>query len=115
MMGKTLVMVNAEDYWLDLFPEYEVHRVRFQTCKWMVRDGKLWVIDTAAGKSIRADSLFWRIGPVRPLLNHRIVLEMVRLAGVPCFNPAEVLLNGLERLTMLNELRAIGLPVVPFT
>jgi ribosomal protein S6--L-glutamate ligase len=114
-MAKTLVMVNAEEYWLDLFPEYEVYPVRYQTCRWMLRDGKLWVIDTAGGKSIRADSLFWRIGPVRPLPNHRAVLEMVHFAGVPCLNPASVLLRGLERLTMLNELRDIGLPVVPFT
>jgi ribosomal protein S6--L-glutamate ligase len=114
-MSNTLVVVNGEEYWAEHFSEYEVYRIRLQTSRWMLRDGLLWVYDAVLGKRIRVDSLFWRIGAVRPFPHHREALELVRYAQVPCVNSAETLLRGFDRLNMLNELREIGLPVVPFT
>ena len=37
------------------------------------------------------------------------------MAGIPCLNPAAVLLRGYDRLSMLNELREAGLPVQTFS
>ena len=112
-MIETLVLVNGEEFWADYFPEYKVHHVRLQTSKWLLHDGKLWVYDN--GLKIRVDSLLWRIGAVQPHPSHRDILEMVRFSGVPCLNPADLLLRDLHRLTMLNDLKEGGLPVVPFS
>jgi hypothetical protein len=37
------------------------------------------------------------------------------MAGVPCLNPAHVLLRGYERISMLNDLREAGLPIQSFS
>ena len=105
-MIETLVLVNGEEFWSDYFPEYQVHHVRLQTSKWLLNDGKLWVYDN--GLKIRVDSLLWRIGAVQPYPNHRDILELVRFSGVPCLNPAELLLRDLHRLTMLNDLKELN-------
>jgi ribosomal protein S6--L-glutamate ligase len=75
-MSNTLVVVNGEEYWAEHFSEYEVYRIRLQTSRWMLRDGLLWVYDAVLGKRIRVDSLFWRIGAVRPFPHHREALEL---------------------------------------
>lgn len=113
-MVDTLVLVNGERYWADFFPEYEVYSVRLQTSKWLLREGALWVFDASLGKGIRVDHAFWRIGAVRPHPNHRAVLELLRFANVPCVNTPHVMLRHFDRLSMLNELREIGLPLVSF-
>jgi ribosomal protein S6--L-glutamate ligase len=114
-MVKTLILVNGENFWADYFEEYSVYQVRLQTSRWLLRDGILTVYDTALGKAIRVDSVLWRLGAVRPFPGHRAALELVRYAGIPCINNPDTLLRSYDRLSMLNELRAIGLPVVPFT
>ena len=114
-MVNTLVIVNGENFWADYFPELDVQHIRLQTCKWLLRDGKLWVFDTAAQKAVRVDNILWRLGAVRPFPNHRAVLELVRYAQIPCLNSPQFLLRCFDRLSMLNELREIGLPIVPFT
>jgi ribosomal protein S6--L-glutamate ligase len=45
---------------------------------------------------------------------HRACLEMIRLTGTPCVNPAAALLRGYDRLGMLTGLKLAGLPVIPF-
>ncbi|MCU0514001.1 MAG: hypothetical protein MUE40_15700 [Anaerolineae bacterium] len=112
-MGHQLIIVNGEDFWADYFPGRAVYDVRLQTSKWLYEDGRLWVFD--AGRRLRVDSLLWRIGPTRPRPADRDVLELVRFAGVPCVNAPAVLLRDLHRLTMLADLRACDLPLVPFT
>jgi ribosomal protein S6--L-glutamate ligase len=112
-MIETLVIVNGEEFWADYFPEYKVYQVRLQTSKWLLHDGKLWVYDN--GLKIRVDSLLWRIGAVQPHPNHRDILELIRFSGVPCLNSAELLLRDLHRLTMLNDLKEGGLPLVAFS
>lgn len=114
-MGRRLVLVNCEEFWTEHFADYELFPVRLQASRWLLKDGKLWVFDSTTGKGVTADGVFWRLGPVRPFANHRAVLEMIRCAQIPCVNSAQVLLRGLDRLAMLNGLREIGLPVVPFT
>lgn len=112
-MLKNLILVNAEEFWDEYFPEYQLYHVRLQTSKWLLHEGQLWVFD--GGKRMRVDGILWLIGAVQPNPYHRDILELIRFAGVPCVNPATVLLRDLHRLTMLNDLREAGLPVVPFT
>jgi ribosomal protein S6--L-glutamate ligase len=112
-MAHNLVLVNGEHFWDAYFPDYALYRVRLQTSKWLLENGVLWVFDE--GKRIRVDSLLWRIGATRPFPYHADILELVRYANVPCVNAADVLLRGLHRLTMLNDLRECDLPIIPFT
>lgn len=115
VMAHTLVLMNAEVYWADYFPEYAVYPVRLQTSRFLLQDEKLWVFDSALGKRVRVDHLFWRIGAVRPMPTYREALELVRLARVPCVNAPQVMLRIANRLAMLAELRELDLPVIPFT
>jgi ribosomal protein S6--L-glutamate ligase len=108
-----LIIVNGERYWQSYFPGYNVQYRRLQTSKWLYHDEKLWVFDQSG--AVRVDSVFWRLGAVKPHPNHRAVLELIRLAGVPCVNPPDVLLRGYDRLAMLNELRSAQLPLLNFS
>ncbi len=69
----------------------------------------LWVFDASGG--FRVDAVLWRVGAIKPQPEQHHVLELIRMAGVPCFNPAAVHLRGCDRLSILNELREAGLPV----
>jgi ribosomal protein S6--L-glutamate ligase len=111
-MKPTIVVVNGERDWHSRFPDAEVVYGRLQDCAWVLRDGELWYVDRDT--AVRVGGVFWRVGAIRPSERHRTALEIIRLGGVPCVNPAEVLLRGFDRLSMLAELRAAGLPVVPF-
>jgi ribosomal protein S6--L-glutamate ligase len=110
---KALVVVNGERDWQPFLPGIEVHHRRLQTSRWLYHDGVLWVFDESGG--LRVDGVLWRVGAIRPEPAYRAVLEMIRLAGVPCVNPAATLLRGYDRLSMLAELRATGLPLLPVT
>jgi ribosomal protein S6--L-glutamate ligase len=110
---KTLIVVNGEQYWQEHFPGYQVQYRRLQTSRWLYHDDTLWVLDQSG--MTRVDGILWRVGAIRPHPNHRAVLELIRLAQVPCMNPAWTLLRGFDRLSMLNEMRAAGLPVIPFS
>lgn len=110
---QTLLVVNGEDYWADYYPDFDVHQCRLQNCRWHLRDDGLWVLDSA--RWVRVDAVLWRLGAVRPHASHSSALEIIRLSGVPCVNAASVLLRGYDRLAMLNELREIGLPTIPFS
>ena len=100
---KSIVVVNGERDWQAFFPGLEVHFRRVQASRWLYQDGALWVFDASGG--LRVEAVLWRLGAVNPHPSHRAVLELIRLAGVPCVNPAAVLLRGYDRLGMLNELR----------
>jgi ribosomal protein S6--L-glutamate ligase len=110
---KTLIVVNGEQYWQEHFPGYQVHYRRLQTSKWLYDEGKLWILDHSG--MIRVDGVLWRVGAIRPHPNHHAVLELIRLAQIPCMNPAWTLLRGFDRLSMLNEMRDAGLPTIPFS
>lgn len=111
---QNLVIVNGEAFWNDYFAdEFDVYHVRLQTSKWMFENDRLYVFD--AGKRIRIDNIFWRIGAIQPYPLHQQVLELIRFSGAPCVNDATVMLNDLNRWTMLNILKTLELPVIPFT
>jgi ribosomal protein S6--L-glutamate ligase len=69
----------------------------------------LWVFDASGG--LRVDAVLWQVGAIKPQTEQHHVLELIRMAGVPCLNPAAVHLRGYDRLSILNELREAGLPV----
>jgi ribosomal protein S6--L-glutamate ligase len=113
-MVQTLVIVNGEDFWHEHFEhDFDVHHVRLQSSKWMLKDDTLFVYD--GGKRIRVDSIFWRIGAIQPYQHHREVLELIRFSRVPCVNSPSVMLDDLNRWSMLNRLKDLDIPLVPFT
>ncbi|NMO18572.1 hypothetical protein HPC49_33185 [Pyxidicoccus fallax] len=111
-MRPTIAVINGEQYWQSYFPDCDVVPRRLQDSAWVLRDGELWCINREA--ALRVDGVFWRVGAIRPDPRHRTVLDVLRLSGVPCVNPAATLARCQDRLSMLAELRAAGLPVIPF-
>jgi len=110
---KNIIVVNGEVDWPEYFPGYIVHYRRIQQCSWLYHEGALWVFDTSGGQ--RVDAVLWRVGAIKPHPSQRSALELIRMAGAPCVNPARVLLRGYDRLSMLNDLREAGLPVQTFS
>lgn len=96
------------------FPECNVVARRLDGAKWLLRDdGSLFFLDPRG--ALRVDAVLWRVGAIRARKEHRHALELIRLAGVPCINSAGTLLRGFERLSMLAELRGVGVPLVSFS
>ncbi|BCM90415.1 hypothetical protein IAD21_02267 [Abditibacteriota bacterium] len=111
---KTLLVVGGVVDFAPDFPELRVEARRLQNARWVLRDdNSLWFLDTTG--AIRVDGVLWRVGAIRPLLEHRHALELIRLSGIPCINSASTLLRGFERLSMLAELREVGVPLIPFS
>jgi ribosomal protein S6--L-glutamate ligase len=108
---KTLIVVNGERDWQPYFPGVEVKYRRLEESEWLLHEGRLWVFDRSG--SSRVDAVLWRVGAIRPRPAHHAVLELIRMARVPCVNPAAVLLRGYDRLSMHNELLEAGLPLIP--
>lgn len=108
-----LVIGGAFDFAPD-FPEHSVVHRSLDGAKWLLRDdNSLFLLDRQG--ALRVDAVLWRVGVIRPRTTHRHALELIHLAGVPCVNPAGTLLRGFERLSMLAELREVGVPVLPFS
>jgi ribosomal protein S6--L-glutamate ligase len=110
---KNILVINGERDWPDYFPGYAVHHRQIQQSSWLYHQGTLWVFDTSGGQ--RVDAVLWRIGAIKPHPGQRHALELIRMAGVPCLNPAHVLLRGYDRLSMLNDLKEAGLPIPSFS
>lgn len=110
---KTICVVNGERYWHDFLPEFNVRYCQLQTSQWFLESGSLFVCDVQGVTKI--DGVLWRVGALRPHHLHRAVLEMIRLAGVPCVNSADSLLRGFDRLSMSNEMKMLGIPQVEQT
>ncbi|RYX85597.1 hypothetical protein EON83_04460 [bacterium] len=110
---KTLLIIGGAVDFASDFPELRVVARRLQNARWILGDDQsLWFLDAAG--AVRVDAVLWRVGAIRPLAEHRHALELIRLAGLPCLNPAATLLRGFERLSMLAELREAGVPLIPF-
>lgn len=109
---RTIVVVNGAYDWSTHFPGHRVVQIHVARSRWLFQDDRLWIQD--AQGTHRPDVILWRLGAVRPDPMHRTCLELIRLAGVPCVNPASVLLAGYDRLGMLATLRSMGLPVISF-
>jgi len=110
---KNILVVNGEADWQEYFPGYQVYSRRIQHSSWLYHQKTLWVFDTSGG--VRVDAVLWRVGAIKPAPEQRHALELVRMAGIPCLNPAPLLLRGYDRLAMLNELKEAGLPVQSFS
>ena len=111
-MQTLLVVGGAFDFRAEL-PEFNVVACPLERARWVLReDNALFLLDQGAP---RVDAVLWRVGAIRPRLQHRHALELIRLAGVPCVNSAQTLLRGFDRLSMLAELREIGLPLIAFS
>ncbi len=111
---KTLLVIGGMFDFAPDSPEMRVEARRLQNARWILRDdSSLWFLDGAG--AIRADAVLWRVGAIRAVPEHRHALELIRLAGIPCVNSAQTLLRGFERLSMLAELRELGVPMIPFS
>ena len=111
---KNLLVVGGAFDFRGEWPELNVAARSLQNAKWILReDNALFFLDGEG--ALRVDGVLWRVGAIRPLASHRSALELIRLAGVPCVNSAQTLLRGFERLSLLAELREIGVPMLPFT
>lgn len=109
---KTILIINGEKYWNDYFAGFDVVQKKVQTSEFIVKDGKLYVIDSEG--VCEPDIVFWRLGAINPEAKHRNILELIEYSGVPCVNSVSTLLIGYDRLSMLNKLKKIGLPVIDF-
>ncbi|MDP9961885.1 ATP-grasp domain-containing protein [Chryseobacterium lathyri] len=109
---KTILIINGEKYWKDYFAGFDVVQKKIQTAEFIVKDSSLYVVD--AEGVCKPDVIFWRLGAVNPEPKHRNILELIRYSEIPCVNSAETLLKGYDRLSMLNTLKKLGLPIINF-
>ncbi len=111
---KNLLVVGGSFDFSNDFLEFDVAQRSLNGAKWLLSDGgALYFLDQNG--ALRVDAVLWRVGAIRPRPEHRHALELIRLAGVPCVNSAHTLLRGFDRLSMLAELREVGVPTVPFS
>ncbi|WP_336716937.1 hypothetical protein [Chryseobacterium mucoviscidosis] len=109
---KTILIINGEKYWKDYFAGFDVVQKKVQTSEFIVKNAELYAIDENG--VCKPDVIFWRLGAINPEAKHRNILELIEYSGVPCVNSASTLLIGYERLSMLNRLKKLGLPVIDF-
>ncbi len=104
-----VVIEGVLDWTTRLAPHRVVHR-RLDEVGWILKAGRLWCVDPR--EAVEVAAVLWRVGAVGPRARDREVLEVLRLAKVPCVNSAESLLRGYDRLGMLATLRDAGLPII---
>lgn len=109
---KTILVVNGENYWQEFLPNDFVVQKKIQTTEWILKNNKLYVIDQDG--VCMPDKILWRVGAIKPSPKHKTALDIIQLSGVPCVNSAKVLIQGFDRLSMLQALHSCKLPVVPF-
>lgn len=107
-----IIVVNGGLRWDAFLPGYDVHHVRIEESRWRLVNQTLIV--EVGGQRLIPTGILWRLGAVRPDPKQRVLLEMIRRAGVPCVNNTTTLLQCYDRLSMLNACADAGLPVVPF-
>lgn len=106
-----LAVVGGERGWHDHFPGWHVIYCRVQVARWVLKGRRLFLQGDSGLVEVHA--VLWRVGVVKPEPWHRAVLDLIRMAGVPCVNPAAALLRGFDKLSMQAEMAAAGLPVIP--
>jgi ribosomal protein S6--L-glutamate ligase len=107
-----LLLINGEQYWPDYFPDAHVTRKTIQDSSWILKQGKLYVLDREG--VCQPDGILWRVGAIKPTAIQTTALNLIELAGVPCVNSAATLKQGFDRLSMLAVLQQQGLPVIDF-
>jgi ribosomal protein S6--L-glutamate ligase len=108
--AKNLVVVGGERFWHEYLPEWRVIYCRLQMSSWILEGNDLF-ISTGSGLA-RVDAVLWRVGVIAAEAWHRGVLDLIRLAGVPCVNAAATLQRGFDKLSMHAEMAEAGLPVI---
>lgn len=109
---KTILVINGETYWQDFFPEYKVVRKKIQHTTWLIKNGRLYVIDSES--VVQPDAILWRVGAIPPSQQQINALNLIVLSGIPCVNDAMTLKRGYDRLSMLSILKNLSLPVIDF-
>lgn len=109
---QTILIVNGEKYWPDFFPKFKVVQKKIQDSHWVLKNGQLLVADKTG--TVRPDAILWRIGAIKPSTKQTTALQMIKLAGIPCVNDPETLLQGYDRLSMLAALKQSDLPLIDF-
>lgn len=107
-----ILIVNGEKYWPDYLPHHQVVRKNIQNSSWILKQGKLYVIDQEG--VFQPDGILWRVGAIPPTPLQTTALNLIDLSGVPCVNAAATLKLGFDRLSMLSQLQQQGLPVIDF-
>lgn len=107
-----ILTINGEAYWPDYFPDHNVVRKNIQDSSWILKKGKLYVLDQEG--MFEPDGILWRVGAIRPTAIQTTALNLIALAGVPCVNSPATLKLGFDRLSMLAVLKEQGLPVIAF-
>lgn len=109
---KKILVVNGENYWQDLLPDFEIVQKSIQNTSWILRQNKLFVADSDG--VVQPDGILWRVGAIAPSAIQTTALNLIDLSGVPCVNSAKTLKTGYDRLSMLSAIKSLGLPVIDF-
>ena len=109
---KKILVVNGEKYWQDVLPDFEVVQKSIQDTSWVLKGGKLFVIDSNG--VFLPDGILWRVGAIKPSEIQTTALNLIDLADIPCVNSAKTLKIGFDRLSMLSAIKKQELPVIDF-
>lgn len=109
---KTILVVNGEKYWADIFAAYNVVQKSIQNTSWILKSGKLYVSDEQG--VVQPDAILWRVGAIKPMEIQTNALDLITLAGIPCVNSPATLKTGFDRLSMLATIKKLGLSVIDF-
>lgn len=109
---KTILVMNGEKYWQEYLPKFNVVQKKIQESDFILKGGKLYVADKEG--VCNPDLILWRLGAIKPNWKHRTALDIIASAKIPCLNKAEMLLKGYDRLSMLQVLSTLELPVIPY-
>lgn len=107
-----ILVVNGEHYWSDILSDCEVSRIDIQASSWLIKNDRLYVTDKE--QVVQPAGILWRIGAISPSELQTTALNLIELAGVPCVNPASTLKIGYDRLSMLSQIKQVGLPCISF-
>lgn len=109
---KTVLVINGESYWPDFLPLVKIVQMSIQQTSWVLKKGILHVADTE--KVVQPDVILWRVGAIPPSEIQMTALQMIQLANVPCINSPSTLKIGFDRLSMLQKIQSLDLPVIDF-
>lgn len=109
---KKILVVNGENYWQDFFPNFEVVKKQIQDTSWVLKGNDLFVADKKS--VIKPDAILWRIGAIKPSAIQTNALNLIELSKTPCVNSANTLKKGFDRLSMLSQMKMLGMPVIAF-
>ncbi len=105
-------IIGGPNNWPDIISGYNVVHFTLNRTRWYSERDNLFIV--YKGKIHQIEGIIWRLGAVRPYHTHRAILELIKKTNTPCVNSVETLLAGYDRLSMLNELQKIELPIINY-